>query len=94
MEQKANELDFELLPPYKWPSKSPDLNPCDYSVWSELEATLHRRMQFDTLEEMKDHLQQEWANLKQQHIDNSIHAFQKRCRTVIEVEGGDIEHLR
>ena len=85
--------DCELLPPSKWPAKSPDLNPCDYSIWNELNASLHKRMQFENVEEMKAHLLRVWDQLPQQHIDNCINSFRKRCRHVIEVDGYNIDHM-
>ena len=85
--------DCELLPPSKWPAKSPDLNPCDYSIWNELNASLHKRMQFENVEEMKAHLLRVCDQLPQQHIDNCINSFRKRCRHVIEVDGYNIDHM-
>ena len=89
-----HDVIFEYVPPNKWPAHSPDLNPCDYSVWAELEKSLHRRNTFSNLEEMKAHLVQVWNNMPQIHIDNTINAFSRRCRLVIEAKGGNNVHFR
>jgi inhibitor of nuclear factor kappa-B kinase subunit alpha len=91
LEQHGN---FDYIPPHKWPAHSPDLNPMDYSLWNELETALHRRNTFETLADLKSQLITTWNRLPQEHINNAINAFRRRCQLVIDAEGGNIEHFR
>jgi inhibitor of nuclear factor kappa-B kinase subunit alpha len=85
---------FEYIEPNKWPASSPDLNPCDYSVWNELERVLHRRQSFKSLDDLKASLIEAWEQFPQDHIVNAINKFRQRCRDVLKAEGGHIEHFR
>ena len=78
----------------KWPANSPDLNPCDYSVWSELERILHHRKRFQTLEELKEGLIEAWAAYPHEYVNNAIDSFRKRCRDIVSAEGGHIDHYQ
>ena len=90
-----HDVNFEYIPPNKWPANSPDLNPCDNSLWNDLEQALHRRNRlFETVEEMKTHLAEVWDALPQEHSNNAIDAFRQKCKLVIQAEGRHIEHYR
>ena len=49
-----------------WSSNSPDLNPMDYGVWEDLEASIYRHP-IHTMEELKARIVQFWEDLKISH---------------------------
>ena len=58
-----------------WLSRSPDLNPFDFSVWSILESKVCRTSH-DSLENLKAKLQREWALITQEVLCASYNVLQ------------------
>jgi transposase len=81
----------QLLEPEMWPPNSPDLNPCDYSIWGLLEKNVYHGRKITSLPELKSTILQEWDKLPQEVIDRCIDSFKPRLNRVIEAEGGHIE---
>ena len=81
------------MKPDFWPPNSPDLNPCNYTIWGTLEAKIwkHNRFQIRTLEDLKERIVEEWNALPQDVISRAINSFRKRVRMVIKNKGGHIE---
>ena len=73
-----------------WPSRSPDLNPFDFSVWSILESKACRTSH-DSLKNLKAKLQREWFLIPQEVLCASCNAFQERLKQIIKNKGGHIE---
>ena len=73
----------------KWPSRSPDLNPLDFSVWSILESKVCRT--HDSLDNLKLELLRELALIPQEVLHASCEASQGRLKSVIKNKGGHIE---
>ena len=69
----------------EWPSRSQDLNPLDFSVWSILESKACRTSH-DSLENLKAKLQREWALVFQEVLCVSCNAFQKRLKQIIKIK--------
>ena len=73
-----------------WPPSSPDLNPLDYAVWSEVERKAcnvpHRNM-----DELKGSVDREWDALTPEYLVKTCRAFRRRLEAVIEAKGGHIE---
>lgn len=59
------------------PAQSPDCNPIE-GVWAILKQRLRRRV-FDTEEEMKEAIQEEWDNITMQEIRDRIADMPRRC---------------
>ena len=74
----------------EWPSRSPDLNPLDFSVWSILESKACRTSH-DSLENLNSKLQREWALITQEVLCASCNVFQGRLKQIIKPKGGHIE---
>lgn len=75
----------------EWPPYSPDLNPMDFCIWSILEnkvcATRH-----SSVNSLKNALLREWGRIPQSMLRDSIDAFGKRLRLVVQARGGYIEN--
>ncbi len=67
------------------PAQSPDCNPIE-GIWAILKQRLRRRV-FDSEEEMKEALQEEWANITMQEIRDRIADMPRRCAE-LERSGG------
>jgi len=76
-----------------WPPNSPDLNPVDYAVRGALQEKVYRRRIFTTVEQLKLAIIEEWRNLGQRFIDESINEWRQRLQKVVEKQGGHIEHF-
>ena len=65
------------------PARSPD--------WDNIKRKANKKVKDDTtLEEFQRILQRAWANLDQRRIQTLINSMLKRCREVIEADGGPI----
>lgn len=70
-----------------WPSRSPDLNPIEH-VWDAIARNINARPQVaDSLQQLRDWVQQEWNDLSQAYIDDLIDSLPRRIRAVIEAHG-------
>ena len=72
-----------------WSSRSLDLNPLNFSVWSILESKACRTSH-DSLENLKGKLQREWALILQEDLCGSCNAFQGRLKQIINNKGSHI----
>ncbi|XP_046557417.1 uncharacterized protein LOC124266660 [Haliotis rubra] len=71
-----------------WPSKSPDLNPIEH-LWDELDRRVRQRQQQpQTLEQLAQALQEEWANIPQRVIQTLVGSMGRRCKAVLDANGG------
>lgn len=71
-----------------WPSKSPDLNPIEH-LWDELDRRVRQRQPApQSLQQLANALQAEWANIPQQFIQNLTSSMGRRCQAVIDANGG------
>ena len=74
----------------KWPPSSPDLNPLDFSIWSNLEANVNKTPH-KNLALLKKKLLIEWEKIPLSVIRVSINAFPKRLSQVIDKREGKIK---
>lgn len=81
----------DFIPPDLWPPNSPDLNPVDYSIWGILQEKVYRYRIAD-LDELKQRLQIEWADMDQTVITAAIHQWRLRLSACVKANGGHIEH--
>ena len=66
-----NEEMSDFIPPTRWPAYSPDFNPIDYSIWSVLQERVYRS-RIAGMEELKQWLVTEWANLDYRIISEAV----------------------
>lgn len=77
--------NINVLP---WPSRSPDLNPIEH-LWDALDRRVRRRNpQPQTLQQLAQALQAEWAAIGQHEILRLIRSMPRRCRAVLDAHGG------
>jgi DDE superfamily endonuclease len=81
-----------FLEPNIWPPSSPDLNPCDYYLWSALEQKVYRGAQIKDVEDLKRRILAAWDELPQAGLEKAILKWRARLRAVSRARGGHIEH--
>ena len=69
-------------------AQSPDLNPIE-GIWAILKQRLRRRI-FNSEEEMKEALQEEWSKITIEEIRHRISDMPRRCAALIKSGGGPI----
>jgi hypothetical protein len=70
------------------PAQSPDLNPIE-GIWAIIKQRLRRRI-FDSEEEMKEALQEEWDKITIEEIRYRIADMPRRCAELIRCGGKPI----
>lgn len=81
-------LDDNEVHAIPWPANSPDLNPIEH-VWDEMDRRLRRLPHQPTsLRELRDSLIQVWQDIPQTFHANLITSMRRRCRAVIDSDGG------
>lgn len=73
-----------------WPSSSPDLNPLDYSLWTELELRACRKSH-PNLDSLKRALIKESKRIPIEKIRAAIDEWRTRLKACIECKGGHFE---
>ena len=77
--------NINVLP---WPSKSPDLNPIEH-LWNQLDKRVRQRQPPpQTLDQLRQMLQQEWRTIPRNNVRNLIESMPRRGRTVLAARGG------
>lgn len=73
-----------------WPAKSPDCNPIE-NIWGELGRRVHANHPRPANGEQLLHvLRQEWENIPQAVIANTINSMRQRCLDCVAAQGGHI----
>ena len=70
-DDKHYEKTPDFIPPTLWPANLPDINPVDYSIWSVLQKRIYRS-RIAGMEELKQQLVTEWANLDHRIISEAV----------------------
>ena len=85
LETKKDELGITIM---DWPSQSPDLNPIEH-VWAYIKAKLRKRVDKPSnLDQLYEHIQQEWAAIPQRVMNNLVESMPRRIQAVIKAKGG------
>ena len=71
----------------QWPSRSPDLNPCDYFLWGYLKSKVYKPLPY-TLDQLKANITREIRNINNSVLNSTFFNFSKRCDLIIEKNGG------
>lgn len=83
------EEEIEVFP---WPAISPDLNVIE-NVWGLLVRRVHEDCrQFDTIEELKNKIFEEWNKLDQNYLKNLVHSMPNRLADVLISKGDTINY--
>ena len=73
-----------------WPPRSPELNPLDFWVWSELKRQVYFPKP-QNLEELEQSIVNAVFNLDPESIKKACASFFSRCQKLTEADGGYIE---
>ena len=77
--------NINVLP---WPYKSPDLNPIEH-LWDQLDKRVRQRQPPpQTLDQLRQMLQQEWRTIPRNNVRNLIESMPRRWRAVLAACGG------
>lgn len=74
------------VPLSEWPAQSPDLNPIE-NLWSILDHICSKRAP-NNAHELFDCIQTAWYQLDPDLLLRLVHSMPRRCRAVIDANGG------
>ena len=77
-----------MIQTVKAPPYSPDLNPIE-GIWNIIKQRLRRRV-FNTKDEMKEALQEEWDKITIDEIRDRIADMPRRCAELLRSRGGPV----
>ena len=73
-----------------WPSCSPDLNSIE-NIWSILKRRVEQRNP-TTVDELEQIAKEEWVQIPDQFIQNSILSMEKRINELLDAKGNKINY--
>ena len=76
----------------EWPSRSPDLNPLDYSFWGQAMKAVWDAQPTST-EELATVVEHFFENVPQNVVRKTVANIRKRAELCISQRGGHFEHL-
>jgi len=68
------------------------LNAVDYKIWGIMQDRVYAR-KITSVDELKQHISDEWDKIDQQLIDSAIKQWRKRLAVCVSARGGHIEHM-
>jgi len=68
------------------------LNAVDYKIWGIMQDRVYAR-KITSVDELKQHISDEWDKIDQQLIDSAIKQWRKRLAACVSARGGHIEHM-
>ena len=75
-----------------WPAQNPDLNPIEH-LWDELERKLRARSSCPTsVPDLINALQNEWAPIPTETLQNLVESLPRRVEAVIAAKGEPTPH--
>ena len=78
------------VPKDTWPPNSPDLNPCDFWMWSAIEERSNARAH-DSISSLKKSIKKAASSIDPMEAQRACGAFRRRLEMVKEAHGGHIE---
>ena len=76
-----------------WPPRSPDLTPCDYSVWGIMKDNVYSHP-INSKSDLRQRITEEFERLNSdERLCQAIMYSVRRCEKCIEAEGQHFEHL-
>jgi len=75
-----------------WPPRSPDLNPCDFSLWGTIKSKCYNPKPL-SLDMLKENITREIRNFEKTDLKSVFSNMKKRLVLVEAQKGGHIEHL-
>lgn len=78
--------------PIRWPARSPDLTPMDFSIWAFLKEKIYATPP-PTLEILENRIRQAIEQISEQHLTNLLTENIRRIQLCQQERGQRIEHL-
>ena len=75
----------------EWPAHSPDLNPLDFSFWSQAQSEVYEHHP-TTIEEIVAIVEGFFGNLNEEKVKKTVANVLKRAQLCVEEKGGHFEH--
>ena len=79
-----------FVPSTIWPSSSPDLNPCDYWLWGNVEKVSNAQPHSSVVS-LKTSIRRAIKTIKKESAIKACRSFRARIQQVVHAEGGYIE---
>jgi hypothetical protein len=76
----------------QWPPRSPDLNPCDFSLWGTLKSKVYNPKP-ENIDQLKENIIREIQIFKKSDLKSCFLNLQKRLIFLKKENGRHIEHL-
>ena len=79
-----------------WPARSPDLNVCDYFLWSYIKDIVFAGDRPVTLEQLKNKISAAFETIRasrMQQVQNAIGQWRRRLRSCIFAQGAQVDPL-
>ena len=78
--------------PVSWPPHSPELNVCDYWLWSYLEMKVKKRKP-NNRDELISFVDDEINRLSRSMVRRAVGHLRTRCELCVQEKGGHFQHL-
>ena len=88
---RFDELKVARLP--CWPCNSPDLNPCDYFLWSQVKAELKTMEPAANVAQLRVNLNIALDAINPKHIQAACRQFRGRLQMCVREKGGSFQHM-
>ena len=76
--------------PYEWPTRSPNLTPCDLFLWDWLKEQVYSTKR-TILNELEGRIREVMSSIPQEFLVKSVDAVPERLEQLVANAGGHIE---
>lgn len=70
-----------------WPSRSPDLTPCDFFLWGYLKSKVFQDNPPQTIQALRERIRQEVENIPLAMLQNVMNSFKTRLEECVRLDG-------